>query len=150
MHSKCLVSATTPFAKSSIRKLLSSSFRAVSSFLSFGFGEREREKKIALCQTLGSGFRVLGITDLTHHMDGQCCLAWHRFIGKLPIHGNAPAKAYLYRDRLQLLQQRLLRDKHFAKPAFGGQGSHSGSCEVSSRPSSTSLREFLQVLTLQH
>ncbi|CAK9863769.1 unnamed protein product [Sphagnum jensenii] len=55
---------------------------------------------------------------------------FHSFIGKLPIHGNAPAKAYLYRDRLQLLQQRLLRDKHFAKPAFGGQGSHSGSCEM--------------------
>eukprot|EP00249_Psilotum_nudum_P007247 c20426_g1_i1 orf=272-1837(+) len=50
--------------------------------------------------------------------------------GKLPIHGDASSKAALYRDRLQLLQQRLVRDKHFAKPSFNIEGTRAGSCEI--------------------
>lgn len=55
---------------------------------------------------------------------------FYRFAGDLPIHGNAQSKASLYRDRLQLLQQRLIRDKHFAKPAFNFEGTRAGSCEM--------------------
>lgn len=46
-------------------------------------------------------------------------------------HGEASAKAALYRDRFQLLQQRVLRDRHFTKPSFGRNNSATGSCEVS-------------------
>ncbi|KAE8732408.1 glutamate decarboxylase 5-like [Hibiscus syriacus] len=38
--------------------------------------------------------------------------------GSLPIHGEASAKAALYRDRFLLLFQRVSRDQHFIKPAF--------------------------------
>ncbi|KAI4326321.1 hypothetical protein MLD38_031647 [Melastoma candidum] len=48
----------------------------------------------------------------------------------LPIHGNASAKAALYRDRFLLLYQRLSRDRHFAKPAFESDTT-CGSCEIS-------------------
>lgn len=53
-----------------------------------------------------------------------------RCTGTLPIHGDATSKASLYRDRLQLLQQRLIRDKHFAKPALNFEGTRTGSCEM--------------------
>ncbi|KAE8653182.1 DNA polymerase epsilon subunit B [Cucumis sativus] len=49
----------------------------------------------------------------------------------LPIHGDASAKAALYRDRFLLLSQRLSRDQHFSKPAFDIGMSHFGSCEIS-------------------
>ncbi|KAK6915132.1 hypothetical protein RJ641_020249 [Dillenia turbinata] len=52
--------------------------------------------------------------------------------GKLALHGNASSKAALYRDRFQLLFQRLSRDKHFSKPAFVTESPHFGSCEISS------------------
>ncbi|BBN16991.1 DNA polymerase epsilon subunit 2 [Marchantia polymorpha subsp. ruderalis] len=45
-------------------------------------------------------------------------------------HGEASAKAALYRDRFQLLQQRVLRDRHFTKPSFGRNNSATGSCEL--------------------
>ncbi|KAG9130326.1 hypothetical protein Leryth_004313 [Lithospermum erythrorhizon] len=46
-----------------------------------------------------------------------------------PIHGDASAKASLYRDRFLLLFQRLTRDPHFSAPAFDGD--EHGSCEIS-------------------
>ncbi|GAA0174613.1 DNA-directed DNA polymerase [Lithospermum erythrorhizon] len=46
-----------------------------------------------------------------------------------PIHGEASAKASLYRDRFLLLFQRLTRDPHFSAPAFDGD--EHGSCEIS-------------------
>ncbi|KAF3975992.1 hypothetical protein CMV_000780 [Castanea mollissima] len=49
--------------------------------------------------------------------------------GSLAIHGEASAKAALYRDRFLLLFQRLARDHHFSKPAFDTEISHVGSCE---------------------
>lgn len=50
--------------------------------------------------------------------------------GRLPIHGDASAKATLYRDRFLLLLQRLSRDPSFTKPAFDTEVSRFGSCEV--------------------
>lgn len=49
--------------------------------------------------------------------------------GSFPLHGEAPAKASLYRERFLLLQQRILKDKYFAKPAFEGHAQF-GSCEI--------------------
>lgn len=56
---------------------------------------------------------------------------WCRHTGSLPIHGEASAKAKLYKDRFLLLYQRLSRDQHFAKPAFETETTEFGSCEVS-------------------
>ncbi|KAF8389640.1 hypothetical protein HHK36_024159 [Tetracentron sinense] len=55
---------------------------------------------------------------------------FYEHAGRLPIHGEALAKAALYRDRYQLLLQRLSRDRHFSKPAFDTEA-QSGSCEIS-------------------
>ncbi|PPR96657.1 hypothetical protein GOBAR_AA24020 [Gossypium barbadense] len=51
--------------------------------------------------------------------------------GSLPIHGEASAKAALYRDRLLLLFQRVSRDQHFIKPAFDTDVDTSPSCQLS-------------------
>ncbi|XP_020231597.1 DNA polymerase epsilon subunit B [Cajanus cajan] len=56
---------------------------------------------------------------------------FYQYTGSLPIHGEASAKAALYRDRFLLLSQRLSRDQHFSKPAFESEFSHFGSCEIS-------------------
>ncbi|KAE8125908.1 hypothetical protein FH972_020669 [Carpinus fangiana] len=56
---------------------------------------------------------------------------FHEHTGSLPIHGEASAKAALYRDRFLLLFQRLARDQHFSRPAFHTEMSHVGSCEIS-------------------
>ncbi|XP_062159614.1 DNA polymerase epsilon subunit B [Alnus glutinosa] len=56
---------------------------------------------------------------------------FHEHTGSLPIHGDASAKAALYRDRFLLLFQRLARDQHFSRPAFDTERSHVGSCEIS-------------------
>jgi DNA polymerase epsilon subunit 2 len=54
----------------------------------------------------------------------------HAQSGSGALHGEAQAKASLYRERFLLLQQRILKDKYFAKPAFEGHGSQFGSCEI--------------------
>lgn len=51
--------------------------------------------------------------------------------GRLPIHGDAPAKAWLYRDRFLLLSQRLSRIPQFSNPTFTSELSDFGSCEIS-------------------
>ncbi|XP_022731107.1 DNA polymerase epsilon subunit B isoform X1 [Durio zibethinus] len=51
--------------------------------------------------------------------------------GSLPIHGEASAKAALYRDRFLLLFQRVSRDQHFIKPAFDTDDETSQSCQLS-------------------
>ncbi|MBA0864953.1 hypothetical protein Goshw_007575 [Gossypium schwendimanii] len=51
--------------------------------------------------------------------------------GSLPFHGEASAKAALYRDRLLLLFQRVSRDQHFIKPAFDTDVDTSPSCQLS-------------------
>ncbi|KAK9071821.1 hypothetical protein SSX86_008250 [Deinandra increscens subsp. villosa] len=51
--------------------------------------------------------------------------------GRLPFHGDAPAKAWLYRDRFLLLSQRLSRIPQFCRPSFNSGLSELGSCEIS-------------------
>ncbi|XP_039127391.1 DNA polymerase epsilon subunit B [Dioscorea cayenensis subsp. rotundata] len=55
---------------------------------------------------------------------------FYEHTGKLPIHGEAGDKAALYRDRFQLLLQRLSRDKYFSRPAFDTIMSDSDSYEI--------------------
>ncbi|GAB2282872.1 DNA-directed DNA polymerase epsilon, subunit B [Dionaea muscipula] len=55
---------------------------------------------------------------------------YYEYTGRLPIHGEAPAKAAFYRDRFDLLFQRLSRHPHFSKPAFEIELSRFGSCEI--------------------
>lgn len=54
-----------------------------------------------------------------------------RHTGRLPIHGDASAKATLYKDRFLLLFQRVSRDPRFSTLAFDASSSDYGSCEVS-------------------
>ncbi|XP_043697593.1 DNA polymerase epsilon subunit B-like [Telopea speciosissima] len=56
---------------------------------------------------------------------------FYEYVGKLPIHGDASAKAALYRNRYQLLLQRISRHQHFSKPAFDIEMMESGGCEIS-------------------
>ncbi|THU57816.1 hypothetical protein C4D60_Mb03t07530 [Musa balbisiana] len=55
---------------------------------------------------------------------------FYEHTGKLPIHGDAGDKAALYRDRYQLLLQRIARDKFFSKPVFDTKMTESESCEI--------------------
>ncbi|EFJ19040.1 hypothetical protein SELMODRAFT_111965 [Selaginella moellendorffii] len=57
---------------------------------------------------------------------------FYRYNKTPSVHGDARSKSALYKDRLQLLHQRLIRDRHFAKPAFDMDGSRSGTCEITS------------------
>ncbi|RAL52183.1 hypothetical protein DM860_017320 [Cuscuta australis] len=57
---------------------------------------------------------------------------FYEHAGRLPIHGDATAKANLYKDRFLMLFQRLSRDSQFSKPCFGSTMSEYGSCEISS------------------
>ncbi|KAK4362675.1 hypothetical protein RND71_017916 [Anisodus tanguticus] len=56
---------------------------------------------------------------------------FHEHTGRLPIHGDASAKATLYKDRFLLLFQRLSRDPRFSTLAFDASTSEYGSCEIS-------------------
>lgn len=56
---------------------------------------------------------------------------FHEHTGRNPIHGDASAKASLYRNRFLLLFQRLSRDSNFSRPAFDAERSQLGSCEIS-------------------
>ncbi|CAI9767399.1 unnamed protein product [Fraxinus pennsylvanica] len=55
----------------------------------------------------------------------------NKHTGKLPIHGDASAKATLSRDRFVLLFQRLSRDPDFSRPVFDTDISDYGSCQIS-------------------
>lgn len=68
--------------------------------------------------TIITGFQSQSLFDICRHA------------GSLPIHGEASAKAALYRDRLFLLFQRVSRDQHFIKPAFDADVETSPSCQV--------------------
>lgn len=72
--------------------------------------------------------RVLYL-ELSLHLMGLWTITT-RCTGPLPIHGSSPSKAALYRDRFQLLSQRLSRNPHFSKPAFEAEMTKFGSCEV--------------------
>ncbi|KAL4578900.1 hypothetical protein LXL04_015031 [Taraxacum kok-saghyz] len=51
--------------------------------------------------------------------------------GRLPIHGDASSKTWLYRDRFLLLSQRLSRIPHFSTSSFNSDLSEFGSYEIS-------------------
>ncbi|KAI8025695.1 DNA polymerase epsilon subunit B, partial [Camellia lanceoleosa] len=74
-----------------------------------------------------------GVLDeaLTISVYSDLCGKGFRHTGKIPIHGDASAKATLYRDRFLLLLHRLSRDQHFSKPAFDTERSQFGSSEIS-------------------
>ncbi|KAM0868739.1 hypothetical protein ACQ4PT_041129 [Festuca glaucescens] len=57
---------------------------------------------------------------------------FYEHTGRLSIHGEAGDKAALYRDRYQVLLQRLARDKYFSRPAFETVMTESDSCEITS------------------
>ncbi|KAF7035474.1 hypothetical protein CFC21_046349 [Triticum aestivum] len=54
---------------------------------------------------------------------------FYEHTGRLALHGEAGDKAALYRDRYQVLLQRLARDKYFSKPAFESVMTENESCE---------------------
>ncbi|MQL85490.1 hypothetical protein Taro_018017 [Colocasia esculenta] len=57
---------------------------------------------------------------------------FYEYTGRLPVHGEANAKATLYRDRFHLLYQRISRDKNFSRPVFDTNVIESESSEITS------------------
>ncbi|XP_022137711.1 DNA polymerase epsilon subunit B isoform X2 [Momordica charantia] len=82
--------------------------------------------------TSTSAPRIIDVFGITRFRYDPIKKIFYQHTGSLPIHGDASAKAALYRDRFLLLSQRLSRDQHFSKPAFNTGMSHFGSCEISS------------------
>ncbi|KAF5192042.1 Dna polymerase epsilon subunit b [Thalictrum thalictroides] len=77
---------------------------------------------------------------------------FYEYTGKLPIHGDAAAKAALYRDRYELLLQRISRHPDFSKPAFDSDMTYSTnkSCEISpiqSLVGQTGMRSIMGVIS---
>ncbi|KAJ3705898.1 hypothetical protein LUZ61_009603 [Rhynchospora tenuis] len=65
---------------------------------------------------------------------------FYEHTGKLPIHGEATDKAALYRDRYQLMLQRLTRDKYFSTPAFVTELMEDESCKITTIQSLTGCK----------
>uniref|UniRef100_A0A0E0PHW5 DNA polymerase II subunit 2 n=1 Tax=Oryza rufipogon TaxID=4529 RepID=A0A0E0PHW5_ORYRU len=57
---------------------------------------------------------------------------FYEHTSRLAIHGEAGDKAALYRDRYQVLLQRLARDIYFSKPAFDTVMTEDDNCEITS------------------
>ncbi|KAK4849156.1 hypothetical protein QYF36_021512 [Acer negundo] len=55
---------------------------------------------------------------------------FYQHTGSVLIHGEASAKAELYKDRFLLLFQRVCRDGHSSTPEFNAQTSEFGRCEI--------------------
>ncbi|KAL4316596.1 hypothetical protein AHAS_Ahas15G0300900 [Arachis hypogaea] len=83
------------------------------------------------CSAGGSAIRVVDAFLVPKFRYDPIRKQFYEHTGSLPIHGDASAKAALYRDRFLLLFQRLSRDQNFSKPAFESEFSHFGSCEIS-------------------
>ncbi|XP_022998323.1 DNA polymerase epsilon subunit B [Cucurbita maxima] len=81
--------------------------------------------------TSTSALCIIDAFDISKYRYDPIKKIFYMHTGSLPIHGDASAKAALYRDRFLLLSQRLSRDQHFSKPAFDSGMSHFGSCEIS-------------------
>ncbi|CAI0400208.1 unnamed protein product [Linum tenue] len=77
-----------------------------------------------------SALRFIDAFDIPKFRYDPIRKQFHQHVGRLPIHGDASAKAALYKDRFLLLFQRIHRDQHFSKPAFDSDISHCGSCEI--------------------
>ncbi|KAL5995452.1 hypothetical protein ACLOJK_025514 [Asimina triloba] len=80
----------------------------------------------------GSALRIIDAFVIPKFSYDPIKKVFYEHAGKLPIHGDSSAKAALYRERYQLLLQRLSRDRHFSKPAFDAEMTHSGNCEITS------------------
>ncbi|XP_031251129.1 DNA polymerase epsilon subunit B [Pistacia vera] len=78
-----------------------------------------------------SGLRVIDAFLVPKFLYDPIKKQFYQHPGSLPIHGEASAKAALYRDRLLLLFQRVSRDQHFSKSSFDAETSEFGSCEIS-------------------
>lgn len=89
---------------------------------------KELDLSVQYGHTLGS---VLQYKTLVFILLTLCCDSTRtRHTGRLAVHGEAGDKASLYRDRYQVLLQRLSRDKYFSKPAFDKVVTEDSSCEV--------------------
>ncbi|KAL3628944.1 DNA-directed DNA polymerase epsilon, subunit B [Castilleja foliolosa] len=78
-----------------------------------------------------SALRIIDAFDFPKYRYDSIKKLFHKYTGSLPLHGDASAKVTLYRDRFQLLFQRLSRDPHFSRPVFGTNTSGFGSCQIS-------------------
>ncbi|GFP88475.1 DNA polymerase epsilon subunit 2 [Phtheirospermum japonicum] len=78
-----------------------------------------------------SALRIIDAFDFPKYRYDSIKKLFHKYTGNLPLHGDASAKVTLYRDRFQLLFQRLSRDPHFSRPVFGSNTSDYGSCQIS-------------------
>ncbi|KAK4428163.1 DNA polymerase epsilon subunit B [Sesamum alatum] len=83
------------------------------------------------CGSSASALRIIDAFDFPKFRYDPIKKLFHKYTGKLPIHGDASAKVTLYRDRFLLLSQRLSRDPHFSKPVFDSNISDYGSCQIS-------------------
>ncbi|CAH9061095.1 unnamed protein product [Cuscuta epithymum] len=78
-----------------------------------------------------SALRVIDAFDAPKLRYDPVKKIFYEHAGRLPIHGDASAKATLYKDRFLMSFQKLSRDPRFSKPAFGSTISEYGSCEIS-------------------
>ncbi|KAL0441154.1 UNVERIFIED_CONTAM: DNA polymerase epsilon subunit B [Sesamum radiatum] len=83
------------------------------------------------CGSSASALRIIDAFDFPKFRYDPIKKLFHKYTGKLAIHGDASAKATLYRDRFLMLSQRLSRDPHFSKPVFDSDISDYGSCQIS-------------------
>ncbi|KAJ8621382.1 hypothetical protein MRB53_029911 [Persea americana] len=79
-----------------------------------------------------SGLRVIDAFIIPKFCYDPIKKVFYEHIGRMPIHGDAGAKSDLYRDRFQLLLQRISRDPHFSRPVFDAEMIDSRSCEITS------------------
>ncbi|CAL5362139.1 unnamed protein product [Camellia sinensis] len=90
-------------------------------------GQRDAKSKLS---SLEAEVQKMSVEMSAMKSDAEC-YSRQRHTGKIPIHGDASAKAIFYRDRFLLLLHRLSRDQHFSKPAFDTERSQFDSCEIS-------------------
>ncbi|CAN0866428.1 DNA polymerase epsilon subunit B [Linum grandiflorum] len=100
--------------------------RAVSSLLEADEAVEENPNSVSP----QSALRVIDAFSIPKYRYHSIKKQFYQHAGRLPIQGDASAKAALYRDRFLLLLQRVQRDQHFSKPAFESDISHYGSCEI--------------------
>ncbi|RWR95935.1 DNA polymerase epsilon subunit B [Cinnamomum micranthum f. kanehirae] len=79
-----------------------------------------------------SGLRVIDAFIIPKFCYDPIKKVFYEHTGRMPIHGDAGAKSALYRDRFQLLLQRISRDPHFSRPVFDAEMIDSRSCEITS------------------
>ncbi|KZV40305.1 DNA polymerase epsilon subunit 2 [Dorcoceras hygrometricum] len=83
------------------------------------------------CGTAADALKIIDAFDFPKFRYDPIKKLFHQYKGKPPIHGDASAKATLYKDRFLLLFQKLSRDPHFSTPVFDSDISEYGSCQIS-------------------